>query len=172
MHGAGVNEADGSGPQGQGSAQSKAVLRQFRVIFGAVRAHFHEVEKQTGVGGAQLWALSAVAAQPDMGMGDLAEAMDIHQSTASNLVRGLVQKGLLLSRRADADRRQVCLTVTPQGRQILQKVPGPVSGVLADVLAQMDGDVLARLHADLGQLIGALGQQADVGAAKTPLAEL
>ncbi len=159
-------------PQGQSGAQAKAVLRQFRVIFGAVRAHFHDIEKQTGIGGAQLWALSAVAAQPGMGMGDLAEVMDIHQSTASNLVRGLVQKRLLTSRRADVDRRQVCLAVSAEGLQVLKKVPGPVSGVLADVLAQMDAKVLKRLHSDLGQLIDALGQQADTGAAQTPLAEL
>ena len=152
--------------------QSKAVLRQFRVIYAAVRAHFQDVETQTGIGGAQLWALSAVANSPDMGMGELAEAMDIHQSTASNLVKGLVKKGLLASRRADVDRRQVCLTVTATWQAVLTRVPGPVSGVLADVLQQLDGAVLERLHADLGRVIDALGQSADVRAGRTPLAEL
>ena len=89
-----------------------------------------------------------------------------------SLVKGLVKKGLLASRRADVDRRQVCLTVTAEGQSLLASVPGPVSGVLADVLQQMDDGVLARLHGDLGRVIEALGQSADVRSGRTPLAEL
>ena len=36
-----------------------------------------------------MWALSIVDAVPGIGVGDLAAAMDVHQSTASNLVKGV-----------------------------------------------------------------------------------
>ncbi|HYR24709.1 MAG TPA: MarR family winged helix-turn-helix transcriptional regulator, partial [Aquabacterium sp.] len=75
--------------------EAAAVLRQFRVVFNAVKTHFQRVESHSGLGGAQLWALSVVARQPGTEVGTLACAMDIHQSTASNLVRALSKKGLI-----------------------------------------------------------------------------
>ncbi len=48
------------------------VLRRFRVVFNAVRSHFQQVEKQVGLGGAQVWALSLVRDQPGIGMGGVA----------------------------------------------------------------------------------------------------
>ena len=36
------------------------VLRQFRMLFNAVRRHFHRLEKQAGIGGANVWALSLI----------------------------------------------------------------------------------------------------------------
>jgi DNA-binding MarR family transcriptional regulator len=71
------------------------VLRQFRQVFNAVKSHFRQVEKAAGIGGAQLWALSVVALQPGIGVNALARAMDIQQTTASNLVRALAGSGML-----------------------------------------------------------------------------
>jgi len=74
---------------------STQVLRKFRQVFNAVKSHFQQVEKKVGVGGAQIWALSVVHNKPGIGMNDLALAMDIHQTTASNLVRSLVKQEML-----------------------------------------------------------------------------
>src|SRR5665647_3144949 len=63
------------------------VLRRFRVVFNAIRTHFRQIEKQVGLGGAQVWALSIITNNPGIGMGGIATNMDIHQSTASNLIK-------------------------------------------------------------------------------------
>jgi len=152
--------------------QSTQVLRQFRVVFNAVKTHFQHVEKQAGLGGAQVWALSLVAESPGLGVSALAQAMDIHQSTASNLVKALVQRGLLTSTRDDRDRRLMHLAITDDGRAVLGKAPGPWSGVLPDALARLDEATLDRLHADLAILIRELGSDADAASARTPLAQL
>jgi DNA-binding MarR family transcriptional regulator len=146
------------------------VLRKFRSVFNAVKTHFQQVEKQAGIGGAQLWALSVVRARPDIGVGGLARAMDIHQTTASNLVKSLVAGGLLLAQRNGTDRRATQLRVTPAGDAVLSKAPGPATGVLPEALAALDADTLARLDADLGALLDKL--QADARAAKIPLAQM
>lgn len=146
------------------------VLRRFRSVFNAVKTHFQQVEKQAGVGGAQLWALSVIHARPDVGVGDLAEAMDIHQTTASNLVRTLAAAGLVVTNRDGTDRRATRLRVTPAGAQVLAKAPGPFSGVLPEALAALDIDTLARLDQDLGRLLDKL--QADAHAAGIPLAQM
>jgi DNA-binding MarR family transcriptional regulator len=146
------------------------VLRQFRQIFNAVKTHFQQVEKKVGLGGAQVWALSVIRETPDISMGGLAQAMNIHQSTASNLVRALVERGLVSVTRHRMDRRAVMLRLLPPGGRILRRSPGPFAGVLPEALAALDQKTLKRLEADLKTLIGAL--HADARAAKIPLAEL
>lgn len=152
--------------------QAAVVLRQFRVVFNAVKTHFQQLERQTGVGGAQLWALSVVAAEPGIVVGDLAQRMDIHQSTTSNLVRTLVSRGLMLSRRDEQDRRVVHLEISESGRTLLASVPGPTAGVLPQALAQLDEATLIRLHDDLATLIRTLGEDEHGEASRTPLAQL
>ncbi len=145
-------------------------LRQFRVVFNAVRTHFQQMEKQTGVGGAQIWALSEIQRAPGLGMNDLARAMDIHQSTASNLVRQLLKRGLVSTEKSTVDRRNVHLRVEEAGLAVLKTVPGPHQGVLPDALRQLSPDTLAQLTHGLGQLIPRLN--ADEAAASIPLANL
>lgn len=146
------------------------VLRRFRVVFNAVRTHFRQMEKQVGLGGAQVWALSVIKAHPNLGMGDLAQHMQIHQSTASNLIKVLLKKELIQMEKSQNDRRSVHLKILPAGSRILSKVAGPFEGVLPNALSNLDSATLNRLDEDLGKLIHIL--QADESAEELPLANL
>lgn len=146
------------------------VLRQFRIVFNAVRNHFRQVERVTGIGGAQLWALAVVSDNPGVGVTELANALDVHQSTASNLVRALATRKLIETRQSASDRRAVSLHVTATGATLLQSAPGPFSGILPAALAQMKPAQLARLERDLATLIEALTPDDEAG--QTPLADL
>jgi DNA-binding MarR family transcriptional regulator len=86
---------------------STRVLRQFRVVFNSVKTHFRQVEREAGLGGAQLWALSVIQRRPGIGVTELARELDIHQSTASNLIKALVERGLVETSRHGVDRRSV-----------------------------------------------------------------
>jgi DNA-binding MarR family transcriptional regulator len=108
-----------------------------------------------------------VQAHPGIRVSDLARAMDVHQSTASNLLRTLLDAGLVVAARAGSDRRAVQLQLTPQGQKLLKKAPGPFTGVLPDALQRLDPATLARLDRDLTALIDALGS--GERAAHTPL---
>jgi hypothetical protein len=70
-------------------------LRQFRRVFNTVTSHFQQVERAAGVGAAQVWALAVVQERPGIGLTGLAQAMDVRQPTASNLVKALVRQGQL-----------------------------------------------------------------------------
>lgn len=146
------------------------VLRQFRMVFNAVKTHFRQVEKDSGMGGAQLWALSVIQTRPGLGTNELARAMDVHQSTASNLVKALLERNLISTEKGDQDRRAICLFLTAEGASALQSAPAPFSGVLPDALASLDEHTLQRLEQDLGQLITVLAT--DESSARTPLADL
>ncbi len=86
---------------------AKQVLRRFRVVFNAIRTHFRQVEKASGLGGAQVWALSLINTHPGMGVGEVAKGMDIHQSTASNLIKLLARKQLVAMTKSVQDKRVV-----------------------------------------------------------------
>lgn len=146
------------------------VLRQFRQVFNTVKAHFQQVEKSVGLGGAQVWALSVIRECPGIGVSDLARSMDIHQSTASNLVKVLVERGLIATEKAETDRRAVQLKLLPGGAKALKGVPGPFAGILPGALEQLDPATLARMNKDLSKLIELL--HVDKRTGRIPLAGL
>lgn len=157
--------------KGLASTEAAQALRSFRQVFNAVKTHFQHMEKRSGLGGSQVWALSIIREQPGIGTGALALAMDIHQSTASNLVRSLVERELIEIRKSGTDRRSVQLSLLPGGRALLKKAPAPFSGVLPDALAQLDPATLRNLNRDLDKLLGVL-KKVDAKAAQMPLADL
>lgn len=150
-------------------APATRVLRQFRIVFNSVKTHFRQVERDAGLGGAQLWALSVIAQSPGIGVTELARALDIHQSTASNLVRTLSARGLIASARDGQDRRGVALRTLPAADAVLQRAPMPFTGVLPDALASLDEATLARLEHDLAALIAVLA--VDEADAHVPLGQ-
>ena len=105
-----------------------------------------------------------------IGMGDIARCMDIHQSTASNLIKTLLRRELISSAKAPEDRRNVRLHILPEGMAVLGQVSGPFEGVLPAALGKLPVATLRRLDQDLGELIALL--KADEQAGGIPLAEL
>lgn len=139
-----------------GPSDPAAVLKLFRVIFQSVNRHSHEVERKAGMGGAQLWALAEISGRPRITVTELAKAMSIHQSTASNLLEKLVSQNYVARDRSDEDRRVVLLTLTERGEEILQKAPLPHRGVLSDALLKMNENDLAALQLSLETLVAQL----------------
>lgn len=133
-----------------------AVLKLFRVIFQSVNRHSHEVERKAGIGGAQLWALAEILERPRLTVTELAKAMSIHQSTASNLLEKLESQGFIMRTRSSEDRRVVLLSLTLRGEEILRQAPPPYRGVLSDALLKLDETSLGELHARLEQLVATL----------------
>ena len=147
----------------QETAPETRVLRQFRVVFNSVKTHFRQVERQSGVGGAQLWALSVIHSRPGIGVTELSRELDIHQSTASNLIKSLVERSLVTAAREGMDRRSVALRISAEGEAVLRSAPLPFSGVLPDALASLDPDTLVRLEQDLSKLITQLAADESSG---------
>ncbi len=148
-----------------------AVLRQFRFVFKSVKKHFRWVEKETGVSGSQLWALAQIAGTPGMSVTQLARALAIHQSTASNLIDKLVQRDLARRERENEDQRIVRLYPTKQGKAIVAKAPQPVEGVLPDALMRLPKEDLLKLDALLKGL-SQLMRVRDASGRHTPLADI
>ncbi len=151
--------------------QVMGVLKQFRVVFRSVKAHFQWVEDQCGVSGAQLWAIATVGATPGMKVSDLAKALAIHQSTASNMLDRLERSGLIRRERIATDQRVVRLYLTPSGDKVLAVAPHPFQGVLPDALESLPQATLDSLAANLTALLDTMKVK-DVSARGTPLSDI
>ncbi len=131
----------------QAAHPTMEALQHFRLIFKSVKKHFHWVEQQTGVNGAQLWALAAAVEKPGLKVSELAKALAIHQSTASNLVDKLVKQGFLRRERSEEDQRIVHLFPQPGGLRLIKGAPKPLQGVLPDALSHLSSADLTHLNA-------------------------
>ena len=152
------------------SLVATGVLKQFRELFRVSQQHFQRIESNCGVSGAQLWALSELARGPGLTVSQLARKMSIHLSTSSNLLDKLETHGHIRRERGSDDQRTVHVYLTASGRQVLDKAPRPVEGVIPDALAKMPVDALQSLQRNLGLLLE-LGGVRNPKAALRPLAE-
>ena len=144
-------------PQHSQNSQSLAtplsVLQRFRVLIRTAQRHSQWIERQSGVTGAQLWALQELLEQPGLRVGELANLMALHQSTASNMIDKLESAGLLRKERNNADQRVVRLYLSDSGSGLLANAPSPARGVLPEALRLLPEDNLAQLQGDLDVLL-------------------
>jgi DNA-binding MarR family transcriptional regulator len=152
-------------------ALALGVLKQFRVLLRSMDNHYRRVERRSGLGGAQLWALSEAAHPSGLTLGELAARLAIHLSTASNLVSRLESLGLVERRREADDRRKVCIRATAAGKRALKRAPPPSAGLLQQALMRMDRRELLALQKSLARLLRRMGHPDRAGAA-VPLGSL
>lgn len=148
------------------------VLEQFRVIVKSIRRHYQDVERRAGLSGAQLWALAQIAEQRGGKVGELARALAVHQSTASNLVRDLERRGLVTRERRGRDLRHVQLYPSRKGLALLKAAPRPLIGVLQQALSELSAARLAALHAELARVIALMKGKQAAAARALPLSEM
>lgn len=130
-----------------------SVLQRFRVLIRTAQRHSQWIERQSGVTGAQLWALQELQEQPGLRVGELAKLMALHQSTASNLIDKLESNGLVRKERTAADQRVVRLYLTPAGTELHAHAPSPARGILPEALRLLSPDELSLLQNDLDALL-------------------
>lgn len=157
-------------PPGQ-SADAIEALQNFRVIFRAVRRHFHEVEERCGISGSQLWALSVVVQAPGIRVKDLARSMAVQQSTASNLVEQLVRQGLIRRARESTDQRIVQLHPDRSGRAGDRSCAQATGGHTRRRAVAPGSKRLATLNRLLDEVVKSM-RSADRSARHLPLADL
>jgi MarR family transcriptional regulator, organic hydroperoxide resistance regulator len=121
------------------------------------------------LGSALVWALAEIEEQPGLRVGDLAERMRIHSSTASNLCTRLRNDGFVRTSSAAADGRALCIYLTAQGRATLRKAPRPQRGVLKVALSRMTAAECRVLVAALSPLLRELGSVYGVGDGFQPI---
>lgn len=85
-----------------------------RAIGGLSRTH-----SKSGISGAQLFALRQISETPGLSLGELAARTLARQSSVSELVARLTERGLIHRATGESDARQVHLTLTAKGRRAI-----------------------------------------------------
>ncbi len=142
------------------------VLQQLRIVMRLAGNHSAQVERSTGIPGAQLWALHEVAQADGLSVGELAQRLRVHQTTVSNLLNRLEAAALVRKGRSPDDQRIVHIHLTAAGRRALKAAAAPARGLLPNVLDGMSAAQLRKVHAGLAVLVDCLGGFDAVLAAK------
>jgi DNA-binding MarR family transcriptional regulator len=141
------------------NADVQHVLDGVRRIVQGLRESSRDVQRRTGLTGAQLFVLRRLDENEGSSINDLAERTFTHQSSVSAVSSRLVSAGLVERRMDSRDRRKRVLRITPRGQKALAAAPMAaqerlVSAVLslprserraiADALAHMADAMVVR----------------------------
>jgi DNA-binding MarR family transcriptional regulator len=97
-------------------------------------------DRASGIGPAQLSALSVLVFGGSMALKKLAEIEQVKPPTMVRIVRGLVEQGLASSCTDADDARRVSLAATPRGRKLMRKARLRRVEALALMLAGKSAD--------------------------------
>lgn len=110
------------------------------------------LDLSSGVGPAQLSALSVLVFAGPRTLGELAASEQIKPPTMSRIVAGLERSRLIEASRDPDDARRMRIRATPQGVRLLQKAKKRRIEYLADHLEPLTSDELAQLSCAAAQL--------------------
>ncbi len=139
-------------PDVRADDECRVIMDSIRRIVQLLRRSATAAEKSHGLSAAQLFVLHKLADGHSLSIGDLAERTLTSQSSVSEVVQKLVSNGCVTRVRSQRDARSVELSLTDDGRKILEKAPvAPQDYILAGLnrMPPRDRKQLARLLARL-----------------------
>lgn len=145
-------------------AAAASFVDAMRGIVHALRGASRTSEQQLGVHGAELLVLRKLADAPAASLAELAARTQTDPSTASVVVRGLVERGLATRTVAREDRRRTLIAITAAGRRVVQAAPEPAHSRVARVAAPLGPAELRAVASQLGNLAVRLTAVRDAGA--------
>jgi DNA-binding MarR family transcriptional regulator len=136
-----------------------AVLSASRTLVAVTEQSLGAVAEETTL--AQYRALIVLASRGPQRMVDLAGALGVTPSTVGRMCDRLVRKGLIRRHRARADRREVLVSVTSAGRQVVDHAPARRRALLADILGRLPVRRQATVASALRSFAAAAGEVPD-----------
>ena len=128
------------------------MLAEFRYALRRFLRFSEERVRSAGVTPQQYLALLAIKGFPgrdSVSIGELAERLQVRHHSAVGLVDRLASQGLVARGQAAEDRRQVLISLTPRGAEVLER------------LAAMHRDELRRIGPALNELFGRLSSEGE-----------
>lgn len=146
-------------PENHFTEQVEAVLWASRALVGIAAASVAEAEELVTV--PHLRILVFVATRRPVNLAAVAQALGVHPSNASRAVDRLIKAGLLDRRDAPEDRRHLTLTLTPAGRELVDRVSTHRRDAISAVLARMTTDDRNALAYTMRRFAAAAGEPVD-----------
>ena len=113
-------------------------------------------DRASGVGPAQLSALSVLVFGGRMSLGDLAAAEQVKPPTMVRIVQALTEEGLATAKPDKQDRRKIVISATARGRELMMRARQRRVRALAELVAsisQKEQEQLGEAVAVLRELL-------------------
>lgn len=130
------------------TAQLAARLRIATVRLGRRLAR----EAEGSLSPAEVSALATVSRREPIGLGDLASLEQVRPPTMTRIAASLEDRGLVVRRAGDGDRRRAYLRTTAAGRQLVQRNRRRKNAYLARRLRELEARELTSLEEAVGTL--------------------
>lgn len=111
----------------------------------------------------QLRILVLASTRPSVNNSDVAQALDVHLSSASRTCDRLVRSGLLSRQALPSDRRRVELILTCEGQRLVAEVTARRRATFSRILRQMSADDQTALSQALDVFVNLADEQAERG---------
>jgi DNA-binding MarR family transcriptional regulator len=138
-------------------APTHHVMDSLRRIVRVLSASARGPAARHGATGAQLFVLRQIDAAPDLSIGELAARTLTGQSTVSEVVTRLAERGLVTRRASPSDARQTRLQLTARGRSVVRGTEPTAQERLAAGLAALDLAEREQLARSLDRWLQAAG---------------
>lgn len=133
------------------------LLRRAHQISAAV---FEDACSELGLTPAQFGVLTVLQAHPGLGQSSLARALGFDKVTVLRVLRGLETRGFLTRCATPENRRNISVTLTPAGADLLQQAQKPAERAYRRLMAPLDRDQQDQLLQLLQLLTGELEEEA------------
>ncbi len=133
------------------------LLRRAHQISAAV---FEEECRDLSLTPAQFGVLTVLKSHPDLGQSSLARALGFDKVTVLRVLRGLEARGYVSRRPAPGNKRNICVSLTPMGCEVLRQAQKPAEKAYKRLLSPLDKTQQEQLVALLQLLTGELEHSA------------
>lgn len=93
------------------------IVRSFREVNRVLYLITREEADKLDLTMMQLFVLQSLKKKPDISLGELADLVQVGNSTMSGIVERLVKLGLITRQRSETDRRSLVMRLTPEGEE-------------------------------------------------------
>lgn len=133
------------------------VLISLRQIIRSIDLHSRKLIRDYGMTVPQLVLLREVNNQAPITVGELARATQLSQGTVTQIITRLEQRGLVLRRKDEKDKRKVRVMITDQGAAVLSDSPPLIHDRFVRSFRQLKGWEQALLLSSLERIAEMMG---------------
>ena len=151
------------------------VLVSMRRIIQAIDLHSRYLLRNYGLTGPQLVILQEMAKYKEISIGELAKSISLGQATVTGILTRLENRGLVVRRRSNSDKRRVFVRTTDDCQQLLASAPPPIQETFMDQfnnLLDWEQTLILSALQRLVSMIGASALNAEPILATEPLTNI
>jgi DNA-binding MarR family transcriptional regulator len=129
------------------------ILQSLRRIIRSVDIHSRKLNTQYDITAPQLITLLAIYDYGPLTIASISKEVHLSPSTLVGIIDRLESKALVARTRSQQDRRQVLISITPEGEDFVQKAPSPLQETLAEALNQLNPLEQATISFSLERIV-------------------